>query len=197
MRARVAVAAVICAVVASACGVPAEDSPRAISEDAVQYDLLQPRVTTSTTDTTLAVASVDVPVYLVRSGERRLVEVSRTVTQSPTVNKAINALLDGPTEGEIEAGYRTSINPNAEIEVGQVEEGTVRIDLSDEFGDVPPEEQLLALAQLVYTATAITGVSGVRFTRAGEPIEVPLPEGTGAVGPVGREAFESLGPPQG
>lgn len=174
------------------CGVSVDRQPRTIAADKVPYQLLEQAPTTTSSTTPLAVPSIDVPVYYVLNG--RLVEVPRQVTQSPSVTKAVIALLLGPGPDEEAAGLRTAITPTITIEVGTLEQGVVTMDLSSDFSKLPRDEQQLALAQLVWTATGIGGVTGALFTLDGKNIEVVLPDATLATGPVGREAFAALGP---
>lgn len=184
------VALVVVLAVPSGCGVPLDREPQALSPEGVPYNLLEQATTTTSTSTTLPVPTVDVPVYFVLRG--RLVEVQRGVTQSPSVNKAINALLLGPDDAEETAGVRSAIPPELDVEVGRVEQGVVTVDLGSEFSGLPREEQRLVHAQLVWTATGIAGVTAVRFTLEGDDQEVVLPDASIATGPVGREAFASL-----
>lgn len=174
------------------CGVPIDGEPQVISADDVPYNLLEQAPTSTTSTTTLPVPTVEVPVYFVRNS--RLVEVLRGVTQSPNVSKAVKALLDGPGEQEEGAGLRTAIPPELKVEVGRVEQEVVTIDLGSEFTKLSRDEQPLALAQLVWTATGINGVTGARFTLGGKDIEVVLPDASLATGPVGRDAYAALGP---
>ena len=174
----------------SACGVPLDREPQALSPEGVPYNLLEQATTTTSSTTTLQVLTVDVPVYFVL--RNRLVEVQRPVTQSPSVNKAINALLNGPDDAEQAAGIRSPIPPELEIEVGRVEQGVATVDLGADFSSLPREEQRLVHAQLVWTATGIAGVQAVRFTLDGENQDVVLPDATIAVGPVDRTAFAAL-----
>lgn len=189
---RAATVALVAVGLLAACGVPLDREPQALSRDNVPYDLLEQATTTTSSTTTLAVPTVDVPVYFVLNG--RLVEVQRPVTQTPSVNKAVSALLRGPGDDEEGAGLRTALSPDLEVEVGRVEQGVVTIDLGAEFSKLPREEQPLVLAQLVWTATGITGVTAARFTLDGKDIDALLPDASLAPGPVGREAYAAIGP---
>lgn len=187
-----AIVAPVMAIVLAGCGVPIDRQPHAISPDKVPYNLLERATTTTSSTTTLQVPTVDVPVYFVRNS--RLVEATRAVTQSPSVNKAVNALLAGPSVSEENAGVRTALSPGIKVEVGRVEQGVVSINLGTEFSKLAQQEQLLALAQLVWTATGIQGVTGVQFSLDGEAIGVPLPDGVVVTGPVNRDAYAAIGP---
>jgi spore germination protein GerM len=119
--------------------------------------------------------------------------VVRQVNADPSVAKALTALLFGPQEDEAADGVRSAISPTAAIQARAIDPATYLVDLSSEFAQGSVSEQVLGLAQVVWTATAITGVTGVRFTLNGAPIQVPTP--TGSTGePVGREAFAEVAP---
>ncbi|HEX7167842.1 MAG TPA: GerMN domain-containing protein [Acidimicrobiales bacterium] len=187
------VAALIAGV--AACGVQEDDRPRGLAADEVPYGLLDDAPANVSTSTTApAVQRVNVAVYFLVGD--RLEPVPRTVADPPTVARTLNALLEGPTEEEAVSGLRTAINPSTEISASRASPDVVIVDLSSAFTDVPTQEQRIALAQLVFTATGIAGINGVRFTLAGAPVGVPLPDGTVTSEPVGRDAFPNLVPPQ-
>ncbi|MGH9036700.1 MAG: GerMN domain-containing protein, partial [Acidimicrobiia bacterium] len=53
---------------------------------------------------------------------------------------------------------------------------------------------ILALAQMVYSATELSGVGAVRFTLDGERAEVPTGSGIQSTTPVGRAAYIAYAP---
>jgi spore germination protein GerM len=55
-------------------------------------------------------------------------------------------------------------------------------------------EQLIALAEIVYTATARPGVGQVSFTLEGEPIEIPRGDGSLTSDAVTRGDYRELAP---
>lgn len=181
----------VAAAAAGGCGVRADSEARRLPTGEVPYELLQVAPVT-TTSTPPGAPIVAVAVYFV-DGDR-LRAVTRNVTQPATVGKAIEALLDGVREDEAVAGLRTSINPRTQLLVARTEEGVARVNLSAAFAQGPVHQQIPSLAQVVFTATAIPGVTGVRFNLEGEPVEVPTPDGRTVVGPLGRDAFAALAP---
>ncbi len=190
-----AVAAILLATGAltAACGVSQESGPNAIDEESVPFDLLAPAVTTTSTPTTQRTqATVDVEVYLM--GTERLQPARREVTSPASAAKAIEALFsDGVSDAELAAGLRSAINPNVELLSVDADDEVVTVDLGENFLDASTQEQRVALAQIVFTATGIAGTSGVRFTLEGESREVPTDQGT-QTGPLGRDAFAQLAP---
>lgn len=174
-----------------ACGVRSDPVPRGLSTAEIPYGLLEEAPPTTAAPRTPSVPTAPVNVYFVR-GER-MYPVVRQVNAPPSVAKALTALLFGPQEDEATEGVRSAISPTAAIQARAIDPTTVLVDLSSEFAQGSVTEQVIGLAQVVWTATDIPGVTGVRFTLNGSPIQVPTP--TGSTGdPVGREAFAELGP---
>lgn len=182
---------VVLAIVVGGCGVQADPAPRSLSADDVPYGLLEEAPPTTVTPTAPAVPTAPVFVYFVK-GER-MFPVVRQVNADPSVAKALTALLFGPQEDEAAEGVRSAISPTAAIQARAIDPATYLVDLSTEFAQGSVSEQVLGLAQVVWTATAIPGVTGVQFTLNGAPIQVPTPSGSTG-DPVGREAFAEVAP---
>lgn len=72
--------------------------------------------------------------------------------------------------------------------------GVAVIDLSEGFTDISGSDQLIAIAQLVYTSTGRPGVGQVTFTLEGEPIEIPRDDGSITSGSVTRDDYRDLAP---
>jgi len=191
-RLALAVVAVTATLVTTACGIRPDDEPRALAAEAVPYGLLDAGPVVAPSTTLPEVDRVNVAVYFL-VGER-LQPTARAVVDPPTPSKVINALLAGPTDEEAVSGMRTAINPTAQATVTRPGPEVVAVDLTPDFAAVPTLEQRLALAQIVFTATGVEGITGVRFSLAGAPIAVPLPDGTVTADPVNRDAFPSLAP---
>ena len=187
---RVAVLTLVAAL--GACGVSTDDTPRALQRDDVPFDLLVP-ATTSASSTTLVAVTTEVPIYLV--GPERLVVVRRLVESPPSLFRAIESLLAGPTADEAAAGLRTAITNQTRLLSVRVQSGVATLDLSGEFAAIGGQELILAVAQLVYTATATQGVLGVRLSLDGEPVEIPRRDGTLTKDALGPADYGGLGPP--
>ncbi|MBW3555838.1 MAG: GerMN domain-containing protein [Actinobacteria bacterium] len=173
------------------CGVQGEERPETLSASEVPYGLLEEAPSTTTSTTLVDARKVGLVIFLVVGG--RLHPAPRSVTTPLTVAKALSALLAGPEEDEAVAGLRSAINPAASLVPSRVDPSTWVVDVSTEFVQGPTSEQVLGLAQIVFTLTEIPGVTGVRFTLEGAPIEVPTPSGTTSA-PLGRDAFVDLAP---
>ena len=185
------VALVVAALGVAGCGVQGDRGPRTLSAKDVPYALLEAAPSTTTSTTVVGVPKVGLAIFLVVGS--RLQPVVRQVTGPPTVAKALSVLLAGPEEDEVVAGLRSAINPAASLVPSRPDPATVSVDLSTEFVQGPTSDQVLGLAQIVFTVTEIAGVTGVRFSLEGAPIEVPTPAGTTS-GPLGRDAFSDLAP---
>ncbi|HET9441695.1 MAG TPA: GerMN domain-containing protein [Acidimicrobiales bacterium] len=190
-RARAAAGIAAATLALASCGVPAEDQARRLAAEDVPYGLLEQAPPTTSTFRTPTVPKVGATVYLLAAG--RLRAVPRQVTAPATIAKVLSALLTGPDDAELTAGLRSAINPSASLLPRRAPPETVSIDLSAEFVQAPVSDQVLGLAQIVYTVTELPGVAGVTFTLDGEPIAVPIPSGT-TVDPVGRDAFAGVAP---
>ena len=185
---------VVAFAVLAACGVSSQARPEAVDEESVPFDLLAPAVTTTSTTTTVrAQRLVDVEVFLMAS--ERLQPVVRRVTEPVSVRKAVEALFSlAVSDAELAAGLRSALSPNVDlVSVETTTDGVVTVDLGENFLETSTQEQRVALAQVVFTATGIAGTRGVRFTLEGESREVPTDQGTQS-GPLGRDAFAQLAP---
>lgn len=167
-----AVAAV--AAVAAGCGVRLDDAPRDLAADTVPFGLLDEATTTTTSEPQPFPRFQPTSVYLV-NGDGFLEEVTRQLPGEPTAERAVGALLSQPSELELRAGLGTAISSSTELRspIRGPDDGLVTIDLSSEISDVSPERVRLALAQIVFTATAVPGVDKVLFQVDGEARQVP------------------------
>ncbi len=182
--------AVLCLLALAACGVPADSSPRAIPSDDVPFDLLEPGETVPVTTTTPVAGTVTV--FLV-SGER-LAGADRSSPVPPTPEWALGALLAGPTPEEAAQGLRTAIGTALALAAPGKDGNLVEIELGPSFTAAGGAEQILAIAQVVYTMTAFPQVSGVTFTLNEKAVEVPRGDGTLTGAPLGRDAFPAVAP---
>ncbi len=173
------------------CGVPADSGPRVIANDNVPPGLLD-------RDPVVAPTSVvphagTITVFLV-SGER-LAGVARETPAPPGSEAALQSLLVGPTREEVASGLRSAIGVDAGVTVTGVDAGRARVELGRLLSTTAASDQVLAIAQIVYTLTNIPGTIAVAFTIDRAPVEVPRADRTLTAGPVGRADFADLAPP--
>lgn len=186
--------AVTTALVLAACGVSQERSPKALDKESVPFDLLAPAVTSTTVTSTTVRAQPVVGIEVFLMGAERLQPVRRQVTAPVSARKAIEVLFSrSVSDAELAAGLRSAINPNVDLLSVEVSADVATVDLGENFLDASTQEQRVALAQIVFTATGVAGTAGVRFTLEGESREVPTDQGT-QTGPLNREAFAQLAP---
>lgn len=108
---------------------------------------------------------------------------------------ALDLLAEGPTPQEAADGLSTALftpQPLAVVD-GQQTDSTLTVAVSPAFVNVSGDNQLPAVAQVVWTATEFPGVEQVRFTTEDGPLEVPTDEGL-TDDPVDRDDYASVAP---
>jgi spore germination protein GerM len=168
------------------CGVPADRAPRSIPDEEVPFGLLA----TTGPATTRPASTTGAVVFLVEGD--RLAAVRRQVPAPATPDAVLATLAAGPTPPEAAAGLRTALVTG--VGLSQVAAGTATIRLDRDFVAADLHEQILALAQLVYTVTELPGLRGVQFAFDGQPAEVPTARGRLQAGAVSRADFAAIGP---
>ncbi|WP_104523429.1 GerMN domain-containing protein [Blastococcus atacamensis] len=169
------------AAVTGGCGVPAQDRPETVPTAA--GPAFEPSTGTSSSGPGLTV-------YFVRGAE--LAPTERR-TPAPTAGVALDLLLEGPTRIEAADGVRTALAPEVVGAEEDSPDGTATVSLARGFTGLTGGNQLLAVAQVVWTLTELPSVTDVRFTVEGSPIEVPTDSGLTAR-PVDREDYASVAP---
>jgi hypothetical protein len=183
-RALVAVAATALWATTS-CGVPTDSDAVRIAAEDVPFGLVD-TAASSVPSTNDVAPDVDVELFYV-SGEE-LVAVAGRAPSPLTPSGMVGSLLSTTAPG---SSVRSVLEPDDIVSVA-VDDGTVVIDLDQTLLELPTNEQVLAVGQLVLTLTGLDGVTSVAFVSGGEPVAVPLPDGTAASDPVGRESFRTL-----
>jgi|Tabmets5t2r1_1033131.scaffolds.fasta_scaffold01972_2 spore germination protein GerM len=163
------------------CGIPTDDSPRAISRENVPDD-----VADDTTEPTASQSTVGARIYLVQSpDDPRLVAVERPVpastspTAGPDPAAVLETLLTATANPEEQADGITNLIPQDTrlASPPEMARGTLVVDLTNEIFDVEGENQRAAFGQIVCTANRLDGVHFVRFLVNGEPTEVQVDSG--------------------
>lgn len=177
--------------VTAACGVPVDSSPTALSKSGVPFDLLAPSSPSSTT-TSLPPTTVGVQIFLVSSAGQ-LVEVQRPVPYPASLSSAMAALIDGPTNAESATGLQSSVPAQTDLLSATISGGIATVDLGGTFGQLVGQAQIDAVAQIVFTATALPAVTDVIFELNGQPVAVPTASGAD-VPTANRSQFASMAP---
>jgi spore germination protein GerM len=166
----------------ASCGFPTQDSPH-------RADLDEAPPLVSSADS-VPTRNEDVAVWFVH--DDRLTSATRSVPTPINATAAIAAITGGVSASESAAGLRSAIPDPAMVTEAMVAGGTAVVTLAPEFLDIPAGDQVLALAQIVYTLTDLRGVGRVRFEIAGEPVVVPLPGGGSTEDSVSRDDFTQV-----
>ena len=174
-RAVAAVGVATVVIVLAGCGVPVDKQPAALSRHGIPFGLLDP--TAPSTTATTSPIEVPVQIFLVDPTDH-LVPVARDVPVSaPDLYTVLGALVAGPTDAEAEAGLQTSLPAQTTVIDATITAGIATVNLGGTFGQLVGPAQIQAVAQVVFTASGLPGVTGVTFELSGEAVEVPVPSG--------------------
>ncbi|CAN5702957.1 hypothetical protein BH24ACT2_BH24ACT2_14750 [soil metagenome] len=183
----------VSALIFTGCAIPDDAAPRTLEPSGVPFSLLATSTTTTTEPQEPSVSQVPVSVYLVDNDADQLVEVTRSVPAPGSVRVALTELLGGPTGQELNSGLTSAIaRSTALLGVDGPVNGVVTVNLSDDVRTIGGQGQRLALAQVVFTATAAPGVTGVLFAFEGEPSQVPDGQGQSTAAPLDRADFATF-----
>jgi spore germination protein GerM len=176
----------IAALVAS-CSPGGQDRPDAIADRDVPFQLLD--TTSTTTIEPSASTASTLSLYFVL--DDRLVSVSRQATDSPGADGLLRSLLDGPTGDEASFGVTTAIPSGTRVSGVDRSGGALVVELSSDLATTD-NTSVLAVGQLVLTASGLPGVERVRFEIDGKPVQVPKGDGTLASGAVTPQDYQEL-----
>ncbi|MGY1634636.1 GerMN domain-containing protein [Geodermatophilus sp. SYSU D01186] len=176
-----AVVLLVAALLLVGCGVRAETRPEPVTT---------PAAPSSNGDNGPPGAGPRLTVFFVRGAD--LAPVERR-TRATTTAAALDQLVEGPTRAEVRAGLRTALPPEV-VGVDEVlSDGLTTVSVTRGFTGITGGNQLLAVAQIVWTLTALPTVTTVRFVVEGTPVEVPTDGGL-TDRPVGRDDYRSVAP---
>ncbi|GAA2360152.1 hypothetical protein Cme02nite_37150 [Catellatospora methionotrophica] len=178
--ARGCVLAVVAGVVAG-CGVPVEDSPRAV-------DVAAPTRAATGAPSAAASGPAAESLYLVRDGS--LVAVQRRLPTEPDPQRLLTDLLAGPTEAEQDRGMSTALGGRGVVASVRLLEATAYVELPE--GLDGRNDDVLAFGQIVCTLTSRPDILGVLFTRQGVRIGVPLPDASLSQEPLRAADYAAL-----
>lgn len=177
-------------VLLTGCGVPQDAAPRLLDSAASPFALPGSSPPPSADEpTSTAVTGEPLELFFVRDG--RLVPALRPTTRTQSLPAVLEALLGGPTTGELESGLTSVIPATLTVEDVVVENETAVVELGG------PQEQVssaqpLAFAQIVTTLTASPQVTGVRFRLEGFDLSVPRGDGLLSEAPLTRADYDEL-----
>lgn len=187
---RVLVLAVVAAALLAGCGVSSQRQAQRLSARGVPFGLLSPAPSAAHGHK----APVTEAVILYLLDKHHLVAVGRQLPVPANLNARLQALAAAPTPGEAATGLASAVGASGSAPTGVVKGSRVVIDLTADFEHLAAQAQVEALAQLVYTATAIPGINAVRFEVDGHIVAVPRANNTATSAPVTRSDYRSLAP---
>jgi len=165
------------------CGFPTENSSSPLPDN----------VSTSgeSSATTDAVLSTE-EIFVWFVSDAMLVQLPRQVSAPADAAAVVGVVAAGVSSFESDRGYRSALPDPGKVDGAESARGTATVSLTSAFADVPTGDQVLALGQLVLSITELRGVGRVRFQIDGEPVAVPLPDGTSTDDAVTRDDFAAL-----
>jgi hypothetical protein len=166
------------------CGVTAQRTPETITVPA-------PRATGSTVSSSGPVVS---SMFLVRGTS--LQAVQRRTAAPGDLRQVLLQLADGPSSTEARGGLRTALAPQPISVLRRSDSGVLTLGVGRQFTAVTGGDQLLAVAQVVWTVCQFPWVQGVRFVTGGQELEVPTDRGL-VQRAVTRNDYRTVAPPSG
>ena len=188
MRAPVIVA-LTCALLAG-CGVRTQDAPEQLPPDVLPSELQASAAppTGQPAEPFPGGSTTTVPVYLVEGD--RLIQVDRPAGRR-SLEDALTALL---AAGEAGGSQRSAVPAGTVVERLERRGDLLSIELSRQFGQVRGLDQVLAVAQVVWTATEFPPVQQIDLLVGGRRLELPVEQGEVSSGPARRDDYRSVGP---
>jgi spore germination protein GerM len=124
----------------------------------------------------------------------RLAPVVRQVPIEAGVDGALRALESAPSAAEADRGLRTALPVGGGHLHARIGDGVAVVAVPTAYETLGLVQQVEAVGQIVYTVTAIDGITGVEFTEEGQLIDVPVDRGQLRNGPVTRLDYASIAP---
>lgn len=199
IRTPAAMAAVVLLAATAACGIPADDRPRDLSDEQV------PEAEGDGADITAEGQTLIAELYFSRFDGNRdmLVPVEREVltvgsSSTPTPATVLEALLAGVQSSDKGAGDIVTKIPADTALSGQPDlvDGVLTVHLNPAISGVTGDGARLAYGQMVCTADALEEVEGVVFTVDGQPVNPPTGEGPTASRPLACDDYDNLREPR-
>jgi spore germination protein GerM len=189
---RAVVAAIAATLVLVGCGVPVQQEPAPVDPAAIPSRLRGSAEPTSG-PLTATPGKPTVQVSFVRKD--RLVSLVREApgaSSTARLNTVIQALLAGPTDTEQASGITSALPPELTLSVVDVKGSRVVLELSGETDGRSATENILAVGQIVLSATALPTIDEVTFSRNGQPVEALLADGALTTDPLTAADYADL-----
>lgn len=179
------VAGIIGLLAVSGCALEAESTARRSADADVPFALLDadaPAVVPEAGGT---------PVTLCLAREARIEEVRRRLDPDLELVDVVRALTRDVSEQESAVGLRTALPADTQIASASVRRGTAVVDF-EAAPELSGPDRVLAIAQIVCTLSHQIGIGQVGFTADGEPLQVPVADGSLVSDPVNVEDYSPL-----
>ena len=171
----------------AACSISPEGSPR----DVAARDR---RDLSTSFDPVAGAATGSGRIYLlspeVLGQPRTLQSVARDVGDTP--DDAMKALFEGPNTTELQAMLRSALPPGTRLLDVGLDSGVLVVNVTSDLQQLTGEALIDGVAQIVLTASDITGVSGVEITIDGVRQQWPASSGELRSEPLTRYDFPGL-----
>lgn len=167
-----------------ACGAPTDGEPREIEASQIPYNLLEDP--SAAPSRPAGGAATGPRLYWVDARDRLVARApSRYCTKGlgGLTRTILRQLADGPSQTDLGSGLGTALPPDVWLSLVEIEGRTARLRITNEE-TVTAGRVVLATAQAVLTVTSIPGVDQVEVEFDGEPLQMPLPSGDLATGPL-------------
>ncbi|MGA3352335.1 MAG: GerMN domain-containing protein [Acidimicrobiales bacterium] len=178
------------------CGLPVDTSPQAIPSSEMPLALIATNTTQAPNP--IVHGEVQVPIYLISPDGTQLVVRDAYVHPPITPQNVLDALQQGPTAEDYDAGIQSAIPPTADLVSGGVSDGLMTVDLDSSYQSLLPNQQADYFAQIVATLTCLPTVTkGVNFYYNNSAVEPVV--GNGSIANayiVNRNDYEQLAPPR-
>lgn len=161
-------------VVAAACGVQPDSSPRDLPE-------AEQGLETSDESSGDIAAGAD-RIYLIGPGDDRLLRSVQR--EADSASDLVRTLLRGPNDDEIEAQFTTAIPSTTELNEATIQGQNLTVDLTPDIIELDTQSLVRAIAQIVYTATELDGIETVQIEIDNERLSAPTPGGDTTTAPL-------------
>lgn len=172
-----------------ACAISSEGSAHRVPRGEVPFGLAEADRPATTASVAEGPATA---IYLIR--KERLMAVERSADGDVTLDDVVDLLLGGPNDQERRLGIASALPGGRVVKRVSVARGIATVDLDPSFGDVAADDQVFAIAQLVFTLTDRPGIGAVRFSLDAKSIDVPRGDGSLTVNALSRDDFRQLAP---
>lgn len=172
------------------CSLSSEPNDRLLS--ASDYVIYESTSSTTTTTTIAPPAPIDgAIIYMVRG--KGLVGRVRFVAQGSDLFTVLSLLTQPATPSEVALGIGSGLSNRSDVLVSAtITDDKAILDLGEDFQNLPGDDQILILGQLVLTSFAYVQITSLEFTQSGNPLSVFGPNGQAINRPVVRSDFSVL-----